>query len=349
MKDFHVMMPVAGFVKVTKRFDSLLNFLHERRATVHLTCRINTPLTIYDDSERLKSQQKQMHKMGIMLKHEMLDRIAQKFQSKYPALTFQYHVEDKSLNETVASLENAFDIQLLIVDQEQLIESSEDGDLGEFHHLLASTNIPIWSIGSHTDIKGETVVALDLPAHNLQHEQLNRLMVRTAHHLAIDFNNRVCLSHCWQLSTQEFMRRWLKLTDIDVARFARVEKQQRESHLIEYIEQTNAQEAEFKISIVEGDAKHVLPTLCRNQQTRLLIIGHDQNPYGSMGKTTVNILMKATCDTLILPYAPFAQSNFLDFIAFGANKKAAKKEEKLLPSYYQTREDRNSFWLNKGG
>ena len=337
MKDFQVLMPVEGFVKVTDRFDSLLQFLHSRRATIHLICRATAQMNIHADSAGLNTQQAQMQNMGIMLKHEMLDRMAQKMAAAFPDLTFVYHVVDKPLHDAVAALENDIEFHLLVIDQRQLPESSAERPLGDFHHLLASTNIPIWSVGVDTATTGDTVVAIDLPVHNLQHEQLNRLMVHTAHQLAQDFGNTIRLTHCWQLATQDFMRRWLKLTDIDIARFARVEKQQREAHLLEYIEQCNANDAAFQISIVDGETSLVMPELCHGKQTRLLILGHDQNSYGSMGRTSISLLLKATSDVLILPYAPFAQASFLEFIESTEHYPRTQRPAPEHSDYYSQR------------
>jgi hypothetical protein len=308
MKDFHVVFPVEGFVKVNERFESLLQTLAARQATIHLVCSVENLPAIYDDSAAMHSQQSQVQKMAMVLKYEMLDRIAQTMQARYPGLLFEYHVDTESLNRQVSKLQDQFDFELLVADQDQLIASAQDGANSTLLHVLTLTTLPVWVVGNATDAEGDTLVAIDMPAHNLQHEHLNRSMVQVAYHLALEKGTDVHLAHCWQLSGQQFMRQWLKLTDIDVARFARVEKQQRESRLLEYIEQADATEAKFHIRVVEGAANIAIPSMCDVQNMRMLVIGHDQSPYGPMGHVTSEMLLSVNCDILVMPLtseAPF--------------------------------------------
>jgi hypothetical protein len=224
-------------------------------------------------------------------------------QARYPGLLFEYHVDTESLNRQVSKLQDQFDFELLVADQDQLIASAQDGANSTLLHVLTLTTLPVWVVGNATDAEGDTLVAIDMPAHNLQHEHLNRSMVQVAYHLALEKGTDVHLAHCWQLSGQQFMRQWLKLTDIDVARFARVEKQQRESRLLEYIEQADATEAKFHIRVVEGAANIAIPSMCDVQNMRMLVIGHDQSPYGPMGHVTSEMLLSVNCDILVMPLA----------------------------------------------
>ncbi len=127
------------------------------------------------------------------------------------------------------------------------------------------------------------MVAVDVPTQNLQLDHLNQSLIQAAAYFSDYFGNEIYLTHSWQLSNEEFMRKWLQLTDIDIARFGRVEKQQREANLVEYLDDIDDHSRRIHINVLEGSPTVAEPKMSERFNTRLLVIGNKQNPYGSMG------------------------------------------------------------------
>jgi len=300
MKSHHVILPIRKAQKLDANYARVFHYLNARQATVHLVV-INdhTPI-IYSDSAALRAQQQQVHKMTQFLKFEMLDRLAIDLQEIYPSLTFEYHVEIDPLNRVIAKLREQFDAQMLIVDQRCLQTTDLSAEDRAIQYLISMLEMPIWLVGSDSKEAGDVAIAVDLPAHNIQVDQLNRTLLFTGSHFATDLNAKAKLVHGWQASGEQFMRSWLQLTDIDVARYARIERQQRESQLQEYVADARLT-TNIQVQIVDGQADEVIAQFCEKSNIGLLVIGHSQNPYGPMGHVAADVVSNVNCDIVVMP------------------------------------------------
>ena len=117
------------------------------------------------------------------------------------------------------------------------------------------------------------------------------------------------------------MRSWLQLTEIDVARYAKVERQQRESQLQEYLadyNHDNVDHAQTQLHVIDGPANETIAQFCEQTAIGLLIIGHSQNPYGPIGLVTSELVGQNRSDMLILPqnnranFTALPQTRFID-------------------------------------
>lgn len=300
MNDFHVVMPIDRLITVDSRFDTLFERLDAQFATVHFVSSVERVPAVYDDSAAMHAQQNQVRKMGLMLRYEMLDRLAQAFQNRYPGVHFEYHVDIEPVHKQVSRLSDHLPLQLLIVDQAMIVMDEDTEQVNAIQQLVSVTHLPIWSVGPSLNNSGDVMVAMDIPTHNHQHDVLNRSMIQIANQLVDTEKQDIQLAHSWQLTGEQFMRQWLQLTDIDVARFSRVEKQQRETRLLEYVDEAKAKNATFRIRVLEGAPEVTIRNVCQ-QSVSLLIIGHNQNPYGPLGHVTANTLTSVECDTLVIP------------------------------------------------
>jgi nucleotide-binding universal stress UspA family protein len=310
MKTFHAIMPISSNQQLDANYDSLFTYLNARHATIHLVMSNEKVPKIYDETAHLQSQQEQISRMGQYLKYEMLDQLAIKTQANYPMLTFEYHVSVEPLNRVVSELREQWDAQLMIVDQRSLDAYFEPSNHHALQYLVTALEMPIWSVSAENTHEGDIAVAIDLPANNHQLDQLNRLLLTTGAMVAQDQQRFVRLIHSWQLSGEQFMRQWLQLTDIDVARYTRVEKQQRQSYLDEYIRECEQTAPGFYSKIVEGEADQSILDFCQQEKCSLLVVGHNQNPYGPMGHVTAKLISDAGCDVLILPQTTMSYSLF---------------------------------------
>lgn len=315
MKSYHVIMPVEGYLEINERFDSVFNYLDRLDATVHLVTRCKTLPRVHQPSEELTRQQEQIAKMAGYLKFETLDKMAQGIQERFARINFKLHVSSDALPHSVANLHQEFDAQFLIIDQPYLHEDDNKAKLeldanGEIKNLVAVTDLPIWCVGPNTSTEGDTLVALDLPAHNNQLDQLNRSLIETGILFAKNFHSELQVTHSWQLSSEQFMRQWLKLTDIDIARFSRTEKQQRESRILEYLNDANCRSIAVHIQVIEGAANVSLPNVCQAREPQLLVLGYNQNAYGPIGHVTHEVMQSVSCDTLVLPQTIYRHQVF---------------------------------------
>jgi nucleotide-binding universal stress UspA family protein len=301
MKNFHAIMPISKNQRLDENYDTVLTYLNARQATIHLLMSNEQVPKIYDETAHLQSQQEQISRMSQYLKYETMDQMAGKVQQLYPMLSFEYHVSVEPLNRIVSEIRDEWDAQLMIIDQRSLDSYFEPNNNHALQYLVTLLEMPIWTVSAQSSNEGDVAVAIDLPANNHQLDQLNRLLLGTGAMVAQDQHRFVRLIHSWHLSGEQFMRQWLQLTDIDVARYTRVERQQRQSYLEEYIAECEQKAPGFYADIVDGEAEQSVLEFCKQEQCSLLVVGHNQNPYGPMGHVTAELISKASCDVLILP------------------------------------------------
>ena len=301
MKSHNVILPVRKAQKIDANYGQVFDYLNSRHATVHLVVINDHTPVVYSDSAALRAQQAQVHKMTQFLKYEMLDRMAISLQASYPNLSFEYHVEIEPLNRVIATLRERFDAQMLIVDQRCLDTQGLNADDRALQYVISMLEMPIWIVGSEQKRGCDVAIAVDLPAHNHQIDQLNRTLLVAGAHFAANSSAKMTLLHSWQPSGEHFMRSWLQLTEFDVARYARLEKQQREAQLQEYIADGPNTAANAKAHIVDGLADEGIVEFCQQSKIGLLVVGHNQNPHGPIGHTTASVVTQAACDVIVVP------------------------------------------------
>jgi nucleotide-binding universal stress UspA family protein len=310
MTEYHVILPVEHRKQVDGRYGVVLSFLEAREATIHLVSVNEQAPKIYDETAHLQTQQEQINKLTSYLKFEMLDGLAQDIEKQYPLLRFEYHVDIEPLPRVVSNIKDEFNAQFLLVDHDCLQKQKEDSYASTLQYLVTMTELPIWCVGDGQSEGDEVVIGVDLPAQNPQLDSLNRVLISAGANLAKQFESEAHIVHSWQLSSEQFLRQWLQLSDIDVARYSRVERQQREAQVIEYIDECDAKDTRFNIMVVEGSPEITLPNMCERKQAKLLVIGHNQNQYGPMGHITASTLETVKCDVLVLPQSVKAHIPF---------------------------------------
>ena len=303
MKSPAVILPVRNGQKLDANYEQIFSYLNARHATIHLLAINDHTHIIYSDSAALRAQQEQVHKMTQFLKFEMLDRLALSALEHFEQLTFEYHVETDPLNRAVAKLRDQLDDPMLIVDQRSIVGGNLQAADRPLQYLVSMLEMPIWIVGNTQAKSGDIAIAVDLPAHNQQIDQLNRALLATGGHFAGENQQPLHLIHCWQSSGEQFMRSWLQLTEIDVARYAKVERQQRECQLQEYLADNLNLTMQTTSHVLEGPAKDKIAHFCQQSTIGLLILGHSQNPYGPIGQVTAELIGNTHADVLILPHS----------------------------------------------
>lgn len=299
MKVPHVIFPVFSNQQITSKYDQVLSYLNQRHAVVHLVSAVQPMVKIYGDSKALISQQKQMQKMTQFLKYETLDRQAAEIQSRFPSLTFEFHVEQEPLVKTVRQVEFSCLAQLIVLDGELFEKPNEH--YHEVTELVSQVETAIWAVRNTEGQPSRVLTALDIPTNNIHADRDNRVIVSTAANIAEEAQSLLVMFHGWTRNHEQFLKKWLRLNDIDIARIARSDKQHRLSYLEEYAKETALPASQIRCEVTAVESTEDLVEACNEFKPSLIVTGFSSGSNRLLGQTTRKLVANSSADVLVIP------------------------------------------------
>lgn len=295
----NVVVPIFETPTFNDKYDQLFAFLNERKATVHLIVANAPKAVVHTESPALQAQQTQVLKMSHYLKYEMLDRLARGVQARFTNLTFEYHVKTEPLQDAVGQLMQKTGFDLLAVESKQLLRTDSAG--AALNRAITSADVPVWAVSEHTGSDGMVLSTLDIPAHNASADRLNRILVITASNIAEEQGAELLLLHGWMKEHEQFLKQWLRLNEMDIARVSKSDRKQRLSYLHEYALESGLTGSAVSCKVCTADSSGSLVEFCNQLKPQLVVAGITGQSYGATGSTTRQLLQEAHADVLLLP------------------------------------------------
>ncbi|TCS37132.1 universal stress protein [Reinekea marinisedimentorum] len=301
MHDPNVIVPIFSSQPLDQQYDQAFAFLNARNATLHLVAVNNTPAVIHADSAELRDQQAQILKMAQYLKFETLDRMAVQVQQRFPCLRFEYHAGRELMVQQVQQLTHKLSADLLLLPAH--LAASDCAERDQAASLISQASVPVWAVSAAQPDSGMILGALDIPVNNRHADRFNRILVITASQLAAGQGVELLLLHGWMNGNEQFLKKWLRLNEMDIARISRADKQQRLSYLKDYAQAAELAGAAVRCQVSAAGSAEALAELCNQLSPQLVVAGISQHGSGTLGANAQQLLSKANADVLLIPEA----------------------------------------------
>ncbi len=295
----HVVFPIFDSQCISEKYDRVFSYLNRRKATVHMVAVPTAAAVVHFESPQLRTQQQHILKMTKYLKYETFDRLAQKLQHRFASLQFEFHVSHEPLVKTVNNIKDQWGVNMVILDGIQLKKSYSNRKV--LLDLISVVNSPLWLVNESLATRGEIIAALELPINNNKADRYNRVLVSTAATLAKDFHANLLLMHVWMRKQEEFLKKWLNLNDMDVARITRSEKQYKVDYLNEFARESGLVGDQIRCRVLSGDTEQDVVNQANNLSPYLVITGYSHSTTNTLGSTVVNMIHQSAADVLVVP------------------------------------------------
>lgn len=170
-------------------------------------------------------------------------------------------------------------------------------------HLMRESNIPLWTIHplrESQQIK-KVVAAIDVTGTDLT--ELNEKILQHAFEFANMNQATLYLCHAWRLESEGYLREWNRCDDLEIAVIAKKLREDRASRLEALMEPYADSKTSVEITMLEGDAKKILPDYINSHDIDLVIMGTVCRTGIAgfvMGNTAEYMLDKIQCSVITL-------------------------------------------------
>lgn len=170
-------------------------------------------------------------------------------------------------------------------------------------HLMRESDIPLWTIHPllEPQLIKKVVAAIDVTGTDLT--ELNEKILQHAFEFADMNQATLYLCHAWRLESEGYLREWNRCDDLEIAVIAKKLREDRASRLEALLEPYTNSKTSVKITMLEGDAKKILPDYINSHDIDLVIMGSVCRTGIAgfvMGNTAEYMLDKIQCSVITL-------------------------------------------------
>ncbi len=172
--------------------------------------------------------------------------------------------------------------------------------------LMRKCPVPLWVIRpDYPDQVNRVMAAVDPDLQDSERNTLNTLIMDLATSLSRMDNAELNIVHAWRLKGETELRcsAFVRLPEEEVDRLLEEECRHHETNLNALLAKYNLEDIQPNIEMIKGPAGQVLPTVAREKNVDLLImgtIGRSGLPGLIMGNTAETVLQVVDCSVLTL-------------------------------------------------
>lgn len=234
MKFTSVVLPITAGQRIDERYDAMLAVLNQHACTLHLLV-VTDPLPIGDTLPPSLSQHSaQMQRLTMGLYHEALDAIIRKLGQRFFNLRFEVHIKQGDSVHAIQDLLKQVNGDLLLCDRKHKDRLTHGHDNNSLFYLLHRLAVPTLII-PETPRPLEGLVSIIDDA-LLQQPSTADQFVRFSQALATLLQGSLILEAAWRWQGEDFLRSWLNMNELDIARYAKTARQQFNSQLMSVVE-----------------------------------------------------------------------------------------------------------------
>ena len=298
-----ILIPVAQEQTLDERFEPILSYANGCRAHVLL-------LHVIDDLCARREQSDDKHSSFELLsfaerrQNERLAECAKYITVTHPNIQIDTQIAfGKAFLEIIeAAQQNNSDLVVIDANRGNKKHASQFGSTTR--HLMRKSKIPVWTIARKPAAKIDSVVAaVDVVAETADGLALNQDILQFAPFLAKQTGAELTMCHAWRLYGESYLKHWSKRSDLDIARLAKTERDQRMKKCLELLEDEPIKDTKVAIKLLEGQPELVLPDYICENNVELLVMGtvcRTGLPGVIIGNTAESMLDAVDCSVVTL-------------------------------------------------
>lgn len=298
----HLLFPLAPKQAFGSAFHQALQFANQQKANVTLLSVIEE-LPEMQDLNRYSVSTLSLLDNVTRQCEKQLKEYSSALTVKYPNIVFDLKVATGIPYIEIIKVAASSSIDLIVIDAHRDNKETACKWGTSTRHLMRESNIPIWAIHPKLEPQRIKKIVAALDVTDVDSAQLNNRIIQHAHDFAVINNATLYPCHAWRLESEGYLREWNRSTDLEIAVIAKQLRDDRSARLEALIAPYSSLNTSVQITLLEGNAKQILPDFINDNDIDLVIMGSVSRTGIAgfvMGNTAEFILDKIQCSVITL-------------------------------------------------